>query len=118
MTTFEAIAHSIDSPSDNPRVRKKSVREQMDATQLTQQEGWLLYLAATGCPTLRIPVRDSETASFLYTKYRDFYGLGASEMKRNCGNVYDSSGTVIARISYNGRAWNGRGELMHEACHP
>jgi hypothetical protein len=88
----------------------------MDDSQLSQQGKCLLYLAAQGCPTLRIHVRDSESASFLFSKYRDFYGLGASDMEPNCGNVYDSSGTVVAHISYNGRAWNERGELMHEAC--
>lgn len=90
----------------------------MNATQLKQHETWLLYLAAEGCPTLRIPVRDSESASLLFAKYRDSYGLGASDMKRDCGNVYDSAGAVIAHISYNGRAWNERGELIHEACQP
>lgn len=88
----------------------------MEATQPTQQKEWLLYLAANGCPTLRIRVPDSESASFLFTNYRDSYCLGASDMKRNCGNVYDSTGAVIAHISYNGRAWYERGELMHEAC--
>ncbi len=87
----------------------------MDGTQLTHQETWVLYLAAKGCPTLRIRVPDSESASLLFARYRDSYGLGASDMKPNCGNVYDSTGTVIAHISYNGRAWNERGELMHEA---
>jgi hypothetical protein len=89
----------------------------MNAPQLTQQEPPLLYLAAKGCPTLRIRVSDSESASILFTRHRDSYGLCASDMKPNCGNVYDSAGAVIARISYNGRVWNERGELMHEACH-
>jgi hypothetical protein len=89
----------------------------MDKTKLTRQEKWLLHLAASGCPTLRIPVRDSESASFVFAIYRDSYGLGASDMEPDCGNVYDSSGTVVAHISYNGRAWNEHGELMHEACH-
>ena len=88
----------------------------MDKTQLAQHETWVLYLAAEGCPTVRIRVPDSESASILFAKYRDYYGLGASELKRNCGNVYDSKGAMIAHISYNGRAWNERGELMHEAC--
>jgi len=87
----------------------------MDDSQPGHQEKCLLYLAAEGCPTLRIHVRDSESASFLLSRYRDSYGLGASDMKPNCGNVYDSSGTVVAHISYNGRAWNERGELVHEA---
>ena len=89
----------------------------MDEPQPTQRESWVLYLAAEGCPTLRIPVRNSEHASLLFTRYRDWYGFGASAMKRNCGSVYDSKGVLIARISYNGRAWNERGELMHEASH-
>ena len=87
----------------------------MDRMQLTQQEIWVLYLAAEGCPTLRIRVPDSETASLLFAKYRDCYRLRASDMKSNCGEVYDSTGTFIARISYNGRVWNDQDELMHEA---
>jgi len=87
----------------------------MDETKLSQHEKWVLYLAALGCPTLRIRVRDSESASLLFSRYRDSYGLGASDMMPGCGNVYDRSGAVIAHISYNGRAWNERGELMHEA---
>ena len=87
----------------------------MDGMQLTQQETWVLYLAAEGCPTLRIRVPHSEAASLLFAKYRDCYGLGASDMKPNCGNVYDSTGAVIARISYNGRVWNVHDDLMHEA---
>jgi hypothetical protein len=63
----------------------------MDPTQLTQQESWVLYLAAKGCPPLRIRVPDSESASLLFAKYRNYYGFGASEMKRNCGNIYDST---------------------------
>jgi len=89
----------------------------MDGTQLTHQKSWVLYLAAKGCPTFRIRVPDSGSASLLFAKYRDSYGFGASDMRRNCGNVYDSTGAVIARISYNGRVWNERGELMHEASH-
>ena len=52
----------------------------------------MLYLAAEGCPTLRIRVRDSEAASVVFSKYRDSYGLGASAMKPGCGNVYGPSG--------------------------
>ncbi len=88
----------------------------MDVTRLTRQKTWLLYLAANRCPTLQIRVRDSESASFLFTQHRDSHGLGASDMEPNCGNVYDSAGALVARISYNGRVWNERGELMHESC--
>jgi hypothetical protein len=89
----------------------------MNDTQLTRQQKWLLYLAAQGCPTLHIAVRDSESASFVFAIYRYSYGLGASDIEPDCENVYDASGTVVAHISYNRHAWNERGELMHEACH-
>jgi hypothetical protein len=96
-----------------PTIRPQGI--DLGNIQKTQQGAWWLYLAALGCPTLRIRVRDSESASLVFAKYRDSYGLGASDMEPNSGSVYDSGGALVARISYNGRVWNGRGELMHEA---
>jgi hypothetical protein len=87
----------------------------MNKTQVGQHEKWVLYLAALGCPTLRIQVSDSESASLLFTRYRDYYGIGASDMMPGCGEVCNSSGRVVGHISYNGRAWDECGELMHEA---
>jgi len=42
------------------------------------------------------------------------FALGASNVKPNCGRVYDSTGAMIAHISYSGRASNEHVELMHQ----
>ena len=38
------------------------------------------------------------------------YEFGASEMKARCGNIYNSQGALVGKISYNGRIWDARGE--------
>ena len=68
-----------------------------------------LRLAAFGAPTLDVPVRFADEASKALSAYRDSYGLGASEMEAECGNIYDSGNNVIGRISYNGRIWDSNG---------
>jgi hypothetical protein len=87
----------------------------MNKLQRSERQSWILNLCAEGCPTLRVSVGDSQVASLVFARYRDSFGLVASDMGRDCGNVYDSTGSLIARISYNGRVWNQRGKLMHEA---
>jgi hypothetical protein len=37
--------------------------------------GGFLYLAADGCPTLRIPVASADAASALLSRYRDRFGI-------------------------------------------
>lgn len=41
-----------------------------------------------------------------WNAYRNRTGVSASGMKRKDGNVYDAEGTLIARVSYNGRVWD------------
>lgn len=74
-----------------------------------------VYLAAKGCKTLRFSVSSLAQASKALTSYRDLFNLGASDLKRNCGNVYGADGkTVVAHISYNGRAWSADGKTLLE----
>ena len=68
-----------------------------------------IRLAAIGAPTLDVPVRFADEASKALSAYRDRYGLGASEMEPECGNIYDSGNNIIGRISYNGRIWDSQG---------
>jgi hypothetical protein len=65
-----------------------------------------IYLAASGAPTLRIPVRFADEASRVFSVYREKYEFGASGMKARCGNIYNSRKVLVGRISYNGRIWN------------
>lgn len=80
-----------------------------------KRDGYQIYLAARNCPTHRLMVVDSISASEVFCQYRDSFGLGASDMKKGCGNVTDQSGKLIARISYNGRVWDADGNLFSEA---
>jgi hypothetical protein len=71
-----------------------------------------IYLAAFGAPTLRIPVGFADEASKLLRLYRDRYSLGASAFKPGCGHIHNSRNLFVGRISYNGRIWNHRGDLI------
>ena len=77
--------------------------------------GGFITLAAIGCPALRIPVASADMASAMLQRYRNLYGIGASDMSEGFGNIYANNGTLVARVSYNGRVWNPQGELLQEA---
>ena len=83
-------------------------------TEVALTPRYTLRLAARGCPTVNLPVTDSEMASAAFQRYRDTYGFGASEMRKGCGDVRDATGSLVAHISYNGRAWDGEA-LVHDA---
>lgn len=53
-------------------------------------------------------VTSLEDASRQWTEIRDRLGLGSSDMWRNCSEVRDAAGKLVARISYNGRIWPSR----------
>jgi hypothetical protein len=65
-------------------------------------------LAAVGAPALDITVTFADEASKVFCAYRDQYEFGASDMEPSCGNIYDSEGSLVGRISYNGRIWDGQ----------
>lgn len=83
---------------------------------LTITEPCSLYLSATGCRSFFFSVMSLAEASAAWVRYRDMNGLGASDMGHNCGNIYGADRvTLVARISYNGRAWSPSGELLEES---
>ena len=53
----------------------------------------------------RIPVTSIAEASAIFCAARDHFGLGGDYTPTP--EIVDSSGTVIAHISYNGRIWPG-----------
>jgi hypothetical protein len=61
-----------------------------------------------------VPVGTLDEARRLWCEYRDTAdganggGLGASDMKRGCGE-YREGGVMVARVSYNGRMWAADG---------
>lgn len=77
----------------------------------------VLYLAADGCKSLTFPVTDLTQAAQAFIAYRDIYNLGASQLAGHCGHIYGADRvTLVAKISYNGRAWSADGkELLAEA---
>jgi hypothetical protein len=85
-----------------------------NAGQLPVCGGYSIYLAASGCPTLKIPVQSADMASAMFQRYRDWNGIGASDMKLDCGSVFANDGTLVAKVSYNGRVWNPQGKLLQE----
>lgn len=85
-------------------------REEM--TLVPYAEPHRIHLAATGAPTLDVTVEFADQASRAFTAYRERYGFGASEMDYGCGNIYNSQGQRVGRISYNGRVWDASDRLV------
>lgn len=73
-----------------------------------------LYLAAVGARTEKVPVDTADRASAVFARYRDRYALGASDLHERCGNIYASDGTLVAKVSYNGRVWTPDDRLLQE----
>lgn len=65
-----------------------------------------------GVPKGTLNVKSIAEASAACRKYIDTYGLGGGNWT---GGDVTKDGEIIARISYNGRAWE---EIPSEASHP
>ncbi len=59
-----------------------------------------------------IPVFDSDDAQRLFCSWRDRFGLGASDLKRDDGKVSDEGGKLICTICYNGRIKLPNGQFL------
>lgn len=90
------------------------MRSQNKPTRAVTKPSGYFVLAADGCPTLRIPVTTADQASALFAHYRDRYGIGASDMSASCGTIHTADGTIVAKVSYNGRIWTPDGTLLQE----
>lgn len=76
----------------------------------------VLYLAADDCKPLTFQVDSLTVAAQAFIAYRELYNLGASQLAEHCGNIYGADRkTLVAKISFNGRAWSPTGELLAEA---
>lgn len=77
----------------------------------------VLYLAAEGCKTVAFSVSSVTDAARAFVAYRELHNLGASQLAARCGNIYGADRkTLVAKISYNGRAWSPDGkELLAES---
>jgi hypothetical protein len=83
-----------------------------------QAEPHRIHLAASGAPTLEIPVQFADEASKVFSAYREKYEFRASEMKDRCGNIYNSRNQLVGRISYNGRTWDAKGKPVDRGTDP
>jgi hypothetical protein len=79
-------------------------------TRLTQPH--YIHLEAIGAPTLNVTTHFADQASKVFCAYRDKYCFGASEMEHGCGNIYNSQGKRVGRISYNGQIWDASDRLV------
>jgi hypothetical protein len=86
----------------------------MDKAGELMMSGGYIYLAASGCPTLKIPVDSADVTSVMFQQYRDRNQIGASDMKADCGSIFAHYGTLVAKVSYNGRVWSLQGTLLQE----
>jgi hypothetical protein len=80
----------------------------------TGQAYVILSSSAPGVPRQKVPVKTGDHASAVVTRYIDSYGLGGSNWTG--GDIVDGHGTLIARVSYNGRIWAPDGSLLQEAA--
>lgn len=64
---------------------------------------YTVRLAADGLRSREVSVRDFAEASGRCRGFIDEHGLGSSDWAG--GDVRDSDGAVVARVSYNGRVW-------------
>ena len=65
-----------------------------------------------GVPSKKVRVRSADQASAAVRAYIDTYGLGASNWTG--GDIRESSGKLIGRVSYNGRVWTPDGLLLQD----
>src|SRR5690348_2255233 len=87
---------------------------QTTAIPSTALKGYLV-LSAVGLRTQRVPVSDAAQTVAIWSKWRDSNGLGASDLKQDSGNLVNENGTVVAKVSYNGKIWDYDGSQIWSA---
>ena len=93
---------------------------QLDKEIIMDKQTLSLLVAVYGYGDLSIPISGLTEASLRWAEFRDGDAdggtevLGCSAMRKHCGNVYQGS-KLIARVSYNGKVWSVKDELLLEA---
>lgn len=80
----------------------------------TKTAGGFILLSARMCPLLKVPVDSADMASGQMLGYIRQFNLGGSDLSAKCGNIYSNDGTLVARVSYNGRVWDTQGKLLQD----
>ena len=73
-----------------------------------------LVLSALGMKTRRVAVNDAHQIERIWAAWRTDNDLGYHDLKADSGNLVDSTGKVVARISYNGRIWDADDRLIFD----
>ena len=73
-----------------------------------------LVLSGLGMKTRRVAVNDAHQIERIWAAWRTDNDLGYHDLKADSGNLVDSTGKVVARISYNGRIWDADGGLIFD----
>lgn len=73
-----------------------------------------LTMKARGAKARRVPVATLAKASEALREWIDNNGFGGSAIQHPLagGDVHDDAGTLIARVSYNGRIWTPDGKPL------
>jgi hypothetical protein len=74
--------------------------------------GGYIVLSARGIKTAHVPVDSADEASAIWWHFVQANALGASDLKRDSGQIYSNDKQLVARISYNGRVWTPDGKLL------
>jgi hypothetical protein len=91
--------------------KSESVVEEMNSLLAELENGLQVNLATTLDKNLTQPVKSVQDASKVVRQYLSKHGLGASAMEKHFGDV-TRKGTLVAKISYNGRMWDPDGKEL------
>ena len=76
---------------------------------LKAKPGYRLTLGSEDLPNREVACATLAEASLELRNFVEYYGLGASQLSKECGTVKDMTGGVVAHVSYNGRLWGPKG---------
>jgi hypothetical protein len=83
-----------------------------DTNAMQTVAGGYIVLSARGIETTHVPVTSADEASAIWWHFVKMNDLGASDLKRDSGQIRSNDGKLIARVSYNGRVWSPDGSCL------
>lgn len=69
-----------------------------------------LVLSARGHGRRDVKIANVAEASIRWQQFREFEGIGMSDLDRQSGIIVGDSGELLAKVSYNGRVWHPDGK--------
>jgi hypothetical protein len=95
-----------------PRENAMSNTPIHDTNAMQTVAGGYIMLSARGIKTTHVPVALADEASAIWWHFIKINDLGASELKRDSGQIRSNNGKRVARVSYNGRVWSPDGSSL------